>query len=987
MEISVIKAVTPCLGVAVRVGLADFDGVMAALPAGRIAISFAFNVVREISGSPYLAVDLTYEEYVAARREFEAGALRRVLGLAFSCLADPATATEALALVAQVLSWNFGLVEENEMLRPSESWRDVVLDPRLPSSLFQVAESLLLPASASPAVEEHLLTALVSLAGLSGPVFASDAERVAFLGHYVPGLARLLAAEAARVASKPTPGALGGSVARTLGLSQVCLRLCTAFSLDLQRAAAGHVQLVEAMIALARAVLAVGALERDDDGPLADVSSTLLGSFALLLGVRTGQPPPDDYRPVAEVLTDAFVDSRLAKALRTLNDDEEETDFGEDERGGAAGAGNEEIVAAACVARVAAPAVAAKLAARLATVLGSLEAAAASYAKQAGGPRQVLHAALEEADWLLRFSGHLLADDPGEGAETPMIPRPVLSSLARGGPEAEAVGSLASACFRAVSAQAACEASGCDDLASPALAGTLGWLLSRFSAVYLFPDQALYAPLFAEHELELELELEQQGSNHDKPPLALPPGLMAFSSEATVATVLGAAARGVRTWAHDPTASLAWARVFQISRRKHLRPALAAHPLWAEALAIVGATVVGASLPLQPEASRVLTCALVRPVSDKGAAVSPLAAALVSSLDAAARSASADDELVVARVSGLLQVVRGLALALSEENLGYLPALLASLIEPVARVMARFAARGPVVALSLRALRDCVAETVQMAPAAAAERMIVGSANLFTGYASLGRGSTAVRAERAKELKVLLQLLGACCSRGSGVFARGSGSKDSGLVVGIVLVGARTIFPLITPDLLALPALSRVFFRLAATLLRDFPVELSGASGGQGAPDVLRAIDAALLFGSASEDPEVVLTCLEASYVLATNHLKLGPVEGVTSPESFSRHLAQLLTRLVQRKITRDLMDAASDLLLALVCVNQSGWQAVVQAVVSSLHDDSARARVTAAATTLFQHSGVALSLDRENRRKFRTACHAFANNSATAQY
>ncbi|XP_012863228.2 exportin-4, partial [Echinops telfairi] len=101
-----------------------------------------------------------------------------------------------LALANQVLSWNFlppnlgrhyiAMFEssQNVMLKPTESWRETLLDSRVMELFFTVHRKI----REDSDMAQDSLQCLAQLASLHGPIFPDEGSQVDYLAHFIEGL-------------------------------------------------------------------------------------------------------------------------------------------------------------------------------------------------------------------------------------------------------------------------------------------------------------------------------------------------------------------------------------------------------------------------------------------------------------------------------------------------------------------------------------------------------------------------------------------------------------------------------------------------------------------------------------------------------------------------------------------------------------------------------------------------------------------------------
>jgi hypothetical protein len=262
---------------------------------------------------------------------------------------------------------------------------------------------------------------------------------------------------------------------------------------------------------------------------------------------------------ITGTLAGLYIDTRLAVAAAGAAGDDDDSDGSDDEGGdvgdggggggggGAGGAGtasHDEMASAAALARLHLPAVCDRLARGLEETTAGLRAATEGKVSHAD-----LIRCFECAEWLMRFSGHVLAD-PSDG-EIPTVPTAIqahgdTAAQQQPGTPPHPVLRLTEACLRLSEAESACLATGDPNLASPAVARAVAWFLARWQATYLAPDPALYAPPHQGAGATADPSANQAA--HHRPPLPpFPAALIPSDQRAALAHVVGKGAT-VAVW-------------------------------------------------------------------------------------------------------------------------------------------------------------------------------------------------------------------------------------------------------------------------------------------------------------------------------------------------------------------------------------------------------------------------------------------------------
>ncbi|XP_026972524.1 exportin-4 isoform X6 [Sagmatias obliquidens] len=173
-----------------------------------LACSILTALLSEFSSSSKTSnIGLSMEFHGNCKRVFQEEDLRQIFLLTVEVLQEfsrrehlsaqmSSVFQRYLALANQVLSWNFlppnlgrhyiAMFEssQNVLLKPTESWREALLDSRVMELFFTVHRKI----REDSDMAQDSLQCLAQLASLHGPVFPDEGSQVDYLAHFIEGL-------------------------------------------------------------------------------------------------------------------------------------------------------------------------------------------------------------------------------------------------------------------------------------------------------------------------------------------------------------------------------------------------------------------------------------------------------------------------------------------------------------------------------------------------------------------------------------------------------------------------------------------------------------------------------------------------------------------------------------------------------------------------------------------------------------------------------
>uniref|UniRef100_A0A8C9LDL2 Exportin-4 n=1 Tax=Pavo cristatus TaxID=9049 RepID=A0A8C9LDL2_PAVCR len=431
-----------------------------------------------------------------------------------------------LALANQVLSWNFlppnyilfasTMFEssQNVMLKPTESWRETLLDSRVMELFFTVHRKI----REDTDMAQDSLQCLAQLASLHGSVFPDEGSQVDYLAHFIEGLLN-------------TINGIEIEDSEAVGISSIISNLITVFPRNILTAIPNELfsSFVNCLAHLTCSFGRSAALEEvldKDDMVYMEAYDKLLESWLTLV--------QDDkhfhkgfFTQHAVQVFNSYIQCHLAAPDGTRNltangvasrEEEEISELQEDDRDQFC----DQLASVGMLGRIAAehciPLLTSLLEDRVTRLHGQLQRHQQQLlASPASGSidNKVLDDLYEDIHWLILVTGYLLANDTQ--GETPLIPPEVMeysikhstevdinttlqilgspgekASSIPGYNRTDSVIRLLSAILRVSEVESRAIRANLTHLLSPQMGKDIVWFLKRWAKTYLLADEKLY---------------------------------------------------------------------------------------------------------------------------------------------------------------------------------------------------------------------------------------------------------------------------------------------------------------------------------------------------------------------------------------------------------------------------------------------------------------------------------------------------------------
>ncbi|XP_056284832.1 exportin-4 [Pseudoliparis swirei] len=413
-----------------------------------LACSILTALLSEFSSSSKTSsIGLSMEFHGSCKRLFQEDGLRQIFMLTMEVLQEfsrvenlnaqmSSVFQRYLALANQVLCWNFlppnlgrhyiAMFEATQSvtLKPTESWREALLDTRVMDLFFTVHRKI----REDSDMAQDSLQCLAQLASMHGPVFPDEAAQVSYLAHLVEGLLSMI-------------NGIEIEDSEAVGISNIISNLITMFPRSNLTALPSDLftSFINCLTLLTCSFGRSAALEEvldKDDMVYMEAYDKLLEAWLTLVQDEEHFPRGCFVQPAVQVFN-SYIQCHLAAPDGTRNlsangvpshEEEEINELQEDDRE----LFSDQLCSIGMLGRVAAdhciPLLCSLLEDRVTRLHGQLQRTQQhllASATPGSLERSVLDDLYEDIHWLLLVSGYLLAD--GCQGETPLIPSEVMA--------------------------------------------------------------------------------------------------------------------------------------------------------------------------------------------------------------------------------------------------------------------------------------------------------------------------------------------------------------------------------------------------------------------------------------------------------------------------------------------------------------------------------------------------------------------------------
>ncbi|XP_045560623.1 exportin-4 isoform X3 [Salmo salar] len=921
-----------------------------------------------------------------------------------------------LALANQVLSWNFlppnlgrhyiAMFEstQNVMLKPTETWREALLDTRVMDLFFTVHIKI----REDSDMAQDSLQCLAQLASMHGPIFPDESAQVSYLAHLVEGLLSMI-------------NGIEIEDSEAVGISNIISNLISTFPRVILTALPSELftSFINCLTLLTCSFGRSAALEEvldKDDMVYMEAYDKLLESWLTLVQDDEHFPRGCFVQPAVQVFN-SYIQCHLAAPDGTRNltvngvashEEDEINELQEDDRE----LFSDQLASIGMLGRIAAnhciPLLTSLLEERVTRLHGQLQRTQ-QHLMNSSNPgsvdRKVLDDLYEDIHWLILVSGYLLADDPQ--GETPLIPAEVMeysinhstevdinttlqilgspgekASSIPGCNRTDSVIRLLSAVLRTSEVESRATRASLTELLSPQMGKDIVWFLKRWAKTYLLVDEKLYGQISI--------------------PLSTAFGADTEGAQWIVGYLLEKVINNLSVWSSEPelandTVELL---VCLVEKRERANIVVQCENWWnlAKQFAsrsppldllsssvqrtLMKALVLGGFAHMDSDTKQQYWTEVLHPLQQR----------FLNLINQENFPQICQEESVKREIVATLEALCGIAEATQIDNVASLFSFLMDFLSSCIGLMEVYRNTPETINLIIEVFVEVAHKQICYLGESKSMKLYEVCLTLLQVYSknNLGRKRADVAAEedQYQDLLLIMELLTNLLSKefidfsdtgvddevfrgqeqGSGAAGRSVSAAD------VVLFGVNIILPLMSQDLLKFPSLCNQYYKLITFICEIFPEKIP-----QLPEELFKSLMYSLELGMTSMSSEVSQLCLEALSPLAEQCAKTQ--EKDTPLFIATRHFLKLVfDMLVLQKHNTEITVAAGEALYTLVCLHQAEYQELVESLLATQRDAVIYQRLADAFNKLTA-SSTPPSMDRKQKVAFLKSLEEFVSN------
>nr|XP_029514758.1 exportin-4 isoform X3 [Oncorhynchus nerka] len=990
-----------------------------------LACSILTALISEFSSSSKTSnIGLNMEFHGSCKRIFQEDNLRQIFVLTMEVLQEfsrrenlnaqmSSVFQRYLALANQVLSWNFlppnlgrhyiAMFEstQNVMLKPTETWREALLDTRVMDLFFTVHIKI----REDSDMAQDSLQCLAQLASMHGPIFPDESAQVSYLAHLVEGLLSMI-------------NGIEIEDSEAVGISNIISNLISTFPRVILTALPSELftSFINCLTLLTCSFGRSAALEEvldKDDMVYMEAYDKLLESWLTLVQDDEHFPRGCFVQPAVQVFN-SYIQCHLAAPDGTRNltvngvashEEDEINELQEDDRE----LFSDQLASIGMLGRIAAnhciPLLTSLLEERVTRLHGQLQRTQ-QHLMNSSNPgsvdRKVLDDLYEDIHWLILVSGYLLADDPQ--GETPLIPAEVMeysinhstevdinttlqilgspgekASSIPGCNRTDSVIRLLSAVLRTSEVESRATRASLTELLSPQMGKDIVWFLKRWAKTYLLVDEKLYGQISI--------------------PLSTAFGADTEGAQWIVGYLLEKVINNLSVWSSEPelandTVELL---VCLVEKRERANIVVQCENWWnlAKQFAsrsppldllsssvqrtLMKALVLGGFAHMDSDTKQQYWTEVLHPLQQR----------FLNLINQENFPQICQEESVKREIVATLEALCGIAEATQIDNVASLFSFLMDFLSSCIGLMEVYRNTPETINLIIEVFVEVAHKQICYLGESKSMKLYEVCLTLLQVYSknNLGRKRADVAAEedQYQDLLLIMELLTNLLSKefidfsdtdevfrgqeqGSGVAGRSVSAAD------VVLFGVNIILPLMSQDLLKFPSLCNQYYKLITFICEIFPEKIP-----QLPEELFKSLMYSLELGMTSMSSEVSQLCLEALSPLAEQCAKTQ--EKDTPLFIATRHFLKLVfDMLVLQKHNTEITVAAGEALYTLVCLHQAEYQELVESLLATQRDAVIYQRLADAFNKLMA-SSTPPSMDRKQKVAFLKSLEEFVSN------
>ncbi|XP_048350674.1 exportin-4 isoform X2 [Sphaerodactylus townsendi] len=938
-----------------------------------LACSILTALLSEFSSSSKTSnIGLSMEFHGNCKRIFQEEDLRQIFMLTVEVLQEfsrcenlnaqmSSVFQRYLALANQVLSWNFlppnvgrhyiAMFEssQNVMLKPTESWRETLLDSRVMELFFTVHRKI----REDTDMAQDSLQCLAQLASLHGPVFPDESSQVDYLAHFIEGLLNTI----------------NGSAALEEVLDKDDMVYMEAYD-----------KLLESWLTLVQ----------DDKhfhkGFFTQHAVQVFNSY-----IQCHLAAPDGTRN----MTANGVASREEEEISELQEDDRDQFCDQLASVGMLG----RIAAEHCI-----PLLTSLLEDRVTLLHGQLQRHQQQLIASPGSgsvDNKVLDDLYEDIHWLILVTGYLLANDTQ--GETPLIPPEIMeysikhstevdinttlqilgspgekASSIPGYNRTDSVIRLLSAILRVSEVESRAIRANLTHLLSPQMGKDIVWFLKRWAKTYLLVDEKLYDQISLPFNTAFGADTE--------------------GSQWIVGYLLEKVISNLAVWSseQDLANDTVQLLVTLVERRERANLVIQCENWWnlAKQFArrnpplhflsssvqrtLMKALVLGGFAHMDTDTKQQYWTEVLQPLQQR----------FLNVINQENFQQICQEEEVKQEITATLEALCGIAEATQIDNVAILFNFLMDFLTNCIGLMEVYKNTPETVNLIIEVFVEVAHKQICYLGESKAMNLYEACLTLLQVYSknNLGRQRIDVTAEedQYQDLLLIMELLTNLLSKEFIDFSDtdevfrghdpGQATSRSVSAADVVLYGVNLILPLMSQDLLKFPSLCNQYYKLITFICEIFPEKIP-----QLPEDLFKSLMYSLELGMTSMSSDVCQLCLEALTPLAEQCAKAQETD--SSLFLATRHfLKMVFDMLVLQKHNTEMTAAAGEAFYTLVCLHQAEYSELVETLLSSQQDPIIYQRLADAFNKL-TGSSTPPTLDRKQKMAFLKSLEDFMSN------
>ncbi|KAJ4933592.1 hypothetical protein JOQ06_030418 [Pogonophryne albipinna] len=859
---------------------------------------------------------------------------------------------------------------QNVMLKPTETWREALLDTRVMDLFFTL---LCLLSCVHRKIREDSdmaqdsLQCLAQLASMHGPVFPDEGAQVSYLAHLVEGLLSMI-------------NGIEIEDSEAMGISNIISNLITMFPRTCLTALPSDLftSFINCLTLLTCSFGRSAALEEvldKDDMVYMEAYDKLLESWLTLVQDEEHFPRGCFVQPAIQVFN-SYIQCHLAAPDGTRNlsvngisshEEEEINELQEDDRELFC----DQLSSIGMLGRVAAdhciPLLTNLLEDRVTRLHGQLQRTQ-QHLMATSDPesmdRKVLDDLYEDIHWLILVSGYVLADDCQ--GETPLIPSEVMefsikhstevdinttlqilgspgekASSIPGCNRTDSVIRLLSAVLRTSEVESRATRASLTGLLSPQMGKDIMWFLRRWAKTYLLVDEKLYEQISI--------------------PLITAFGADTEGAQWIVGYLLEKVINNLSVWSSEPGLANDTVELLVTLVEKRESPVQRT---------LMKALVLGGFAHMDSDAKQQYWAEVLHPLQQR----------FLNLINQENFAQISQQEAVKQEIIATLEALCGIAEATQIDNVVQLFSFLMDFLSSCIGLMEVYSNTPETINLIIEVFVEVAHKQICYLGEAKCMKLYEACLTLLQVYAKNNqnrkRCDAGAEEEQYQDLLLIMELLTNLLSKEFIDFSdtdevfrnQDQGTPASSRPVSaadVVLYGVNIVLPLMSQDLLKFPSLCNQYYKLITFICEIFPEKIP-----QLPEELFKSLMFSLELGMTS--PFVVCALY---FVCAKNQEKDTPLFIAT------RHFLKLVfDMLVLQKHNTEMTVAAGEALYALVCLHQAEYSELVEALLSSQRDAVIYQRLADAFNKLTASSSPP-TMDRKQKVAFLKSLEEFVSN------